>query len=296
MSTRANENPSPTANPVGDGKASYNLKGKVALVTGAGGQRGIGRAIALRLAAEGAHVVISDIRESNGPDAPWRGMPDVIREIESMGSRAIGIAADISDARQVQALFDGAARQMGRLDIVVNNAAAQAGADRVPVVELDETQWDRVHQINCKGTFLCCQAAARVMIPQGRGRIINIASTLGKMGMARYAAYSASKFAVIGLTQSLALELAPHGITCNAICPSLVATERVDEMAAALAPPDTTQQDHRQAMLNQAAMRAPLGRMADVADVAAVAVFLASAESAYLTGLSLSVAGGTQMI
>lgn len=274
----------------------YNLHGKVALVTGAGGERGIGRAIAMRLAQEGADVVVNDVQAQPTVADDWGGMTQVVREIEALGRRSLGIVANVSDAVQVQTMVDQAIVQLGRIDILVNNAGARAGRDRVAVVDLEEAEWDRVQNTNIKGTFLCCRAVARAMLAHGGGgKIINIASTSGKIGVARFAAYCASKFAVVGFTQSLSQELAPHGINVNAICPSLVATERVSDMAAALAPVNITPEQQRQMMLERAATLSPLGRMAEVADIAATAAFLASAESNYLTGVSISVAGGGQM-
>lgn len=274
----------------------YNLQGKVALVTGAGGERGIGRAIAMRLAQEGADVVVNDIRAQSPSVDGWGGMAQVVREIEALGRKAIGIVADVGDAPQVQAMVDQVVAHFGQIDILVNNAGARAGRDRVPVVELTEEDWDGVQRINSKGVFLCCRAVARAMIAAGRGgKIINISSTAGKIGVARYAAYCASKFAVIGLTQSLAHELAPHAINVNAICPSLIASERLDDLAAALAPANLSQEEHRAVMVQRAATLSPLGRMAEVSDIAAMAAFLSSSEAAYLTGLSISVAGGAQM-
>jgi meso-butanediol dehydrogenase/(S,S)-butanediol dehydrogenase/diacetyl reductase len=277
----------------------YNLQGKIALVTGAGGERGIGRAIALRLAQEGADVALNDIHATSAPGSNWGGMAQVVDEIKALGRRSAGIAADIGDAAQVQAMIDRVVATFGRIDILVNNAGARAGRDRVPVVELDEADWDRVQRINSKGTFLCSRAAARAMLagphsPRG-GRIINIASTAGKNGSARYAAYCASKFAVVGFTQSLAQELAPHGINVNAICPSLIVTERIDDIASALAPSNVTAEEQRAALMARAAALSPIGRMAEIGDVAALAAFLASSESNYLTGLAISVAGGSQM-
>ena len=277
----------------------YNLQGKIALVTGAGGERGIGRAIALRLAQEGADVALNDIHPTSAPGSNWGGMAQVVDEIKALGRRSAGIAADIGDAAQVQAMIDRVVATFGRIDILVNNAGARAGRDRVPVVELDEADWDRVQRINSKGTFLCSRAAARAMLagphsPRG-GRIINIASTAGKNGSARYAAYCASKFAVVGFTQSLAQELAPHGINVNAICPSLIVTERIDDIASALAPSNVSAEDQRAALITRAAGLSPIGRMAEIGDVAALAAFLASSESNYLTGLAISVAGGSQM-
>lgn len=277
----------------------YNLQGKVALVTGAGGERGIGRAIAVRLAQEGADVALNDIHAASAPGSNWGGMAQVVDEIAALGRRSVGIVADIGDAAQVQAMIDQVIATFGRIDILVNNAGARAGRDRVPVVELDEVDWDRVQRINSKGTFLCSRAAARAMLAGPNtsrgGRIINIASTAGKNGSARYAAYCASKFAVVGFTQSLAQELAPHGINVNAICPSLIVTERIDDIASALAPSNVTAEEQRAALMARAAALSPIGRMAEIGDVAALAAFLASSESNYLTGLAISVAGGSQM-
>jgi meso-butanediol dehydrogenase/(S,S)-butanediol dehydrogenase/diacetyl reductase len=277
----------------------YKLEGKVALVTGAGGERGIGRAIAMRLAQEGADVAVNDVHAAGAPGNAWGGMAQVVREIQALGRRSMGIVADIGDAPQVQRMVDQVVAAYGKVDILINNAGARAGRDRVLVVELDEADWDRVQRTNGKGTFLCSQAVARAMLrgpqPARGGRIINISSTAGKTGQPRYAAYCASKFAVIGFTQSLAQELAPHGINVNAICPSLVVTERIDDIAAALAPSSSTTEEQRAMMMTRAKTISPLGRMAEVGDVASVAAFLASSESDYLTGLAISVSGGGQM-
>lgn len=276
----------------------YNLEGKVALVTGAGGERGIGRAIATRLAREGANVVVNDIVSNPhaASESQWKGVPDVISEIEDLGRQAKGIVADISDAAQVDDMVRQAIDRFGRVDILINNAGSPPGRDRVPVVELEEDAWDLVQRVNVKGTFLCSRAVAREMIKQGDGgKIIIISSGAGKRGMARYAAYCASKFALIGFTQSLALELAPHRINVNAICPGLVDTERIAGIAAALAPEGQTADEYRARMIEERSREIPLGRAALGTDVAVVAAFLASAESDYLTGLSIPVAGGSLM-
>lgn len=276
----------------------YNLEGKVALVTGAGGERGIGRAIATRLAREGANVVVNDIVSNPhaASESQWQGVPDVISEIEDLGRQAKGIVADISDAAQVDDMVRQAIDRFGRVDILINNAGSPPGRDRVPVVELEEDAWDLVQRVNVKGTFLCSRAVAREMIKRGDGgKIIIISSGAGKRGMARYAAYCASKFALIGFTQSLALELAPHRINVNAICPGLVDTERIAGIAAALAPEGQTADEYRARMIEERSREIPLGRAALGTDVAVVAAFLASAESDYLTGLSIPVAGGSLM-
>ena len=183
----------------------------------------------------------------------------------------------------------------GQIDILVCNAGTPAGRDRMLVVDLEEAEWDRVQRVNIKGVFLCCQAAARAMIARGQGgKIINISSTAGKTGVPRFAAYCSSKFAVRGFTQTLALELGAHNINVNAICPNLVATERIDDMAAILAPKGISAAEQR-VLMEERAQMTPLGRMAEVTDIANTAAFLASSQSDYLTGLSISVAGGAQM-
>ena len=271
-----------------------DLNGKVALVTGASGKRGLGRAIAVCLAERGADIVVNDVvvRRPGPPD--WPGLPDVVRDIEALGRRALSIVADVSDAQQVDRMVNQTLQRFGQIDILVNNAGALAGRDRVPVVDLEEDAWDLVQSVNVKGTFLCCRSVARAMIARGEGgRIINMSSVSGQKGVARYAAYCASKFAVRGFTQALALELAPHHITVNAICPALIDTERVGDMAAALAPEGVSKETYLQQMIERANSQNPLGRIGQPADVAQTAIFLASAESEYLTGLSITVAGGS---
>jgi NAD(P)-dependent dehydrogenase (short-subunit alcohol dehydrogenase family) len=231
----------------------YDLSGKAALVTGAAGKGGLGRAIALRLAEEGADVVVNDVVAIRPGPPGWGGLQEVVREIEGLGRRAMSVVADVSDAREVAAMVSLATQRFGRIDILVNNAAALAGRDRVPVVDLEEEVWDRLQSVNVKGTFLCCKAVAREMIARGQGgKIINMSSTSGQRGTARFAAYCASKFAVRGFTQALALELAPHRINVNAICPALIETERVGDMAAALAPEGVPKEVYREEMVARA--------------------------------------------
>ena len=271
----------------------YNLKGKVALVTGAAGAAGLGRAIALRLAKEGADLVVNDLHEDEGGRS---GLPQLVREIEYQGGRALPVYADVTKADQVERMVDEALERFGRIDILVNNAGAPAGADRVPVVELEEAAFDLVLAVNLKGTFLCCRAVARHMLERGGdGTIINISSTSGKHGVARFAAYCASKFGVRGFTQSLARELAPHQITVYAICPGLIASERIDDMATVLAPPGVAAADHREHMIAAAIENSAMGRMTGQNDIANVAAFLASDQSDFMTGASLTVDGGIHM-
>ena len=281
----------------------YSLNGKVALVTGAGGEHGIGRAIATRLAQEGANVIVSDVVDNPYADnsSDWEGTSSVVREIEGLGRQAVTILADVSDAEQVDALVDESVEQFGRIDIFVCNAGSRPGPDRVPVVDLEEEAWDTVHNINLKGTFLCCRAVARHMISRGgHGKIITMSSVVGKEGSARHAAYAASKFGVIGFTQALAQELASHHINVNAICPGIINTERVSYIAAALSSEDISGEEWRASGRHVEAMRqrdseVPIGRVGVGEDVAKTAAFLASSESDYLTGLAINVAGGLAM-
>ena len=271
------------------------LHGKVALVTGAGGRNGIGRAVALRLAEDGADVAVNNLvaRPRTGD---WGGLPALVGEIEALDRRSLAVTADVGDATQVQAMIDRVAGELGSLDILVMNAGTPAGRDRVPIVELEERHWDRVLRVNAKGTFLCCRAVARAMIGAGRGgRIITMSSVSGKQGRARFGAYAASKFAVIGLTQALAHELGPHGITVNALCPGVIDTERYHDIANATRDPDTSAEERRARLFAGAARATPLGRIGSAADVARVTAFLAGPDSGFVTGLAVPVAGGLYM-
>ncbi len=280
----------------------YDLSGKVAIVTGAGGRHGIGRAIATRLAREGADVVVTDIPQSR--DAirvsdraeGWEGLPSVVKEIEAEGRQALGLFSDAADSGQVAEMVGQVLERFGQIDILVNNAGSRPGRDRVPVVELEEDAFDEVMRVNVRGTYLCSRAVARHLVARNQGgKIIIISSGAGKRGIARYAAYCASKFALVGFTQALAQEMAPHRVNVNAICPGLVDTERVDFIAAALAAEGQSAEEHRALMVRERSSRVPMGRIAQGDDIARLAAFLSSAESDYMTGLSISVSGGSEM-
>lgn len=272
---------------------------RICLVTGGGGMRGIGRAIALRFAADGLDVALIDIRrpasESPGDEiaAGWRGIESVRDEVVGLGRRALAIYADVTDPAQVGGAVAQTVAELGRVDVLVNNARAVLGRD-MPVVELEAGEWDRVMAVNARGVFLCAQAVARRLIGQGGpGRIVNISSDAGKRGLAGQAAYCSSKFAVIGFTQSLALELAPYGITVNAICPGSVDSGRFklqEKLAAAEA--GVTLQEFQRARYAEMSKRIPLGRVATPEDVANMAAFLISPQASYVTGQAISVNGG----
>ena len=288
----------------------YDLSGKVAIVTGAGGKRGIGRGIATRLASEGADVVVTDImkpQDARGASVAqaiaerdtaegWKGIDSVVAEIEAMDRRALGFYSDVTDASQVREMVERTLSTFGKIDILVCNAGSQPGGDRKLLIDVEEADFDHVQRVNVKGTFLCCREVCRHMVQRGGpGKIVIMSSRAGKQGTARYATYCASKFALIGITQSLALEMAPYKVNVNAICPGLVDTERVVYMADALKPEDMSTEDYRQVMLEERARVTPLGRAAVAEDIANTAAFLCAAESDYLTGLSISVSGGNGM-
>ena len=274
----------------------YDLSGKIVFVTGAGGEHGIGRGIAHRLAEDGADVVVTDYVEKPYPDADWGGLPALKSEIEGLGRRSLALTCDVTDSASIMAAMQQAVDAFGKIDILVNNAAARGGRDRVPVVELEEDEWDRVMSVNLKGTFVCSRAAARHMVARGGGgRIISVSSVLGLRGIARFAAYCSSKFGIVGLTQSLAQELAEHGITVNAICPSLTPTERVGHMTNLFSNPSLQVKEATDALLSGAAGSTPIGRLAQTDDLAHAVSFLASDGADFLTGLSLPVTGGSFM-
>jgi NAD(P)-dependent dehydrogenase (short-subunit alcohol dehydrogenase family) len=276
------------------------LAGKIAMITGCGGEHGFGRAIARRFAAEGADLVLTDVAPTGTkvvatkPGTAWRGLEAVAEEARKSGRQALTALVDVRSATQIDAALTRALEAFGRIDILVNNAAAPPGADRVPVVELGEEAWDQVLDVNLKGAYLCARAVAGAMLARGvRGRIINMASNCGKRGYPRLAAYCASKFGLIGLTQSLALELAPAGVTVNAICPGGADTDRLDYLGrrsdGSFDPALRAQQ------IKERGAAVPLGRLATVDDVAEVAAFLASPAAEYITGQAINVGGGDLM-
>lgn len=276
------------------------LNGKVAMVTGSGGEHGLGRAIARRLAADGADLVLTDIAPAGTrviatkPARAWGGLEAVAAEIRAAGRRAVTALLDIRSAPRIDAVIAQALEQFGRIDILVNNAAAPPGADRVPVVELTEEAWDAVLDVNLKGTFLCAKAVAAVMLREKiRGRIVNIASDKGKVGSADLAAYCASKFGLAGFTQALAVELAPAGITVNAVCPGGLDTERLDYLGRR--EDGSYDQALREERIRQLAASIPTGRFTSVNDVAELVAFLASDGAEQITGQAINVSGGTVM-
>lgn len=276
------------------------LEGKVALVTGATARRGMGRAIALRLARDGADVALLD-RQLTAPslfpgDEDWRGLPEEVEEIEALGRRAIALTADLVDASQIDDAFERIVAGLGRIDIVVNCAAIRGTPD-VDIVDGDPAEWKTLFDVNLLGAFHVSRSAARRMIDAKRGgRIVHFASLAGRMGAKGNAAYAASKWGVIGLVQTLALELAPHRINVNAICPGMIVTNLRDRHVEAGAQRQgVTPEQFRANEYAMVSKMIPLGRMGQPEDVAEVAAFLVSPAADYMTGQSLNVCGGVRM-
>jgi 3-oxoacyl-[acyl-carrier protein] reductase/meso-butanediol dehydrogenase/(S,S)-butanediol dehydrogenase/diacetyl reductase len=277
-----------------------SLEGKVALITGAGGMRGVGRASALKLASQGAQVAITDLRRPADDLPPgevraeWQSIDSVAEEVRSLGGNALPVYADLSNADAIEGLVAETVNHYGRLDILVNNARAIIGRDKVPVTELEEDVWQHFLAINTTAVFLCTKYAGREMVRLGNGgRVVNIASNAGKQASADGAAYSASKFAVIGLTQASAMDLAPHGITVNAVCPGPINTDRMSYWERdQAAQRGLTQEEFRAQVVASSADRTPLGRIAEPEDVANLVAFLAGPDSTLITGQSYNVNGG----
>ena len=277
-----------------------NLSGKVALITGAGGMKGIGRATALKLASLGADLVLTDVRRDPKDLPPqevaaqWRSIDSVAEEVQSLGRRWHKIWCDLTVTTEIEAMAREAAAAFGRIDILVNNARAIIGRDRVPVTELDEAVWRRFLDINATAVFLVTKYVGRIMIEQGRGgRIVNMGSDASKRAKANTAAYTASKFALLGLTQASALDFAPHRITVNAVCPGTVNTDRLNywEQAQARAK-GVAPEAFRSEIVATAAKATPLGRVAESEDVANLVAFFASDEAEFITGQGYNVNGG----
>ena len=244
------------------------LKDKVAIVTGA--SRGIGRAIAIKMAVCGAKVVVS----ARSTEA----LESLVKEITELGGQALSVPTDISSSSDVDRLFDAAMETFGRVDILVNNAGITR--DNL-LVRMKDADWDAVIDTNLKGAFLCSRAAAKIMGKQRIGRIINISSVVGEMGNSGQANYCASKAGLIGLTKSVARELSKRNVTVNAVTPGFIVTDMTEVLNEKV----------KESLLGQI----PLGRFGEAEDIVSAVLFLASDQASYITGQVLGVNGGMYM-
>ena len=244
----------------------FNLAGKVAIVTGA--SRGLGAGMAIGLAEAGADLVVV---------ASSARLQETVEKIKALGRRCLGIQADLIDTKVIPQIVDATLKEYGRIDILINCAGI---IRRAPAIEFSEKDWDDVIQINQKATFFMCQAAAREMVKQKKGKIINIASLLSFQGGIIVPSYTASKSAVAGLTKALANEWAPLGINVNAIAPGYMATEMTEALQKSA--------ERAPAIL----ARIPAGRWGTPEDMKGLAVFLASDAAEYLQGQVIAVDGG----
>ena len=243
-------------------------KGKVAVITGA--SRGIGRSIALALAAQGAKIVAVDL--------DLAATEAVVAELQGQGAEAVAVVGNVTVADDAEKMIDAAVKSFGRVDILVNNAGITRDG---LLMRMKEDDWDAVLTVNLKGAFLCTKAVSKVMTRQRSGRIINIASVVGQMGNAGQANYCASKAGLIGLTKSNARELAKRNITVNAVAPGFIATAMTDAM------PEKSR--------GELVAQIPLERLGSPDDIANAVVFLAAERSGYITGQVLAVNGGMYM-
>lgn len=266
---------------------STNLDGKVAVVTGAGRMRSIGRPIAVALARAGCDVVVTGT--GRAPDrypederaAGWRDIESVADEIRALGRRALPVVSDVSDAAAAESLVERIASEFGGIDVLVNNAGATRGADRMAIMDLPVAEWRRVMTTNLDGTFYMSRACARRMVAQGRGgSIVNISSLAARILAAGTGAYASSKAAVNALTTVMAAELGPHGIRVNAVCPGIIDTSRLDDIGRG------------ELWENMLRTYVPLGRAGTGEDIAHLIAFLCSEQGAWITGQCIYVDGG----
>ena len=248
-------------------RPDFDIGGQVALVTGA--SRGIGRDLVLALAAAGARVAAA-VRDPNDAAA-------VVGEVARAGGEAAGVALDLTDRASIERAVEETVERFGRLDILVNDAGLGTNHD---ALEATEQEWDELFAVNVRGLFFACQSAGRRMVEQRHGRIVNLASQAGLVGIPRHAAYSASKGAVIALTKVLALEWAPFGVTVNSVAPTFIRT------------PGTAERLDRPEFLADVLERIPVGRVGTTADVAGAVLYIASPAASLVTGTVLVVDGG----
>jgi 3-oxoacyl-[acyl-carrier protein] reductase/meso-butanediol dehydrogenase/(S,S)-butanediol dehydrogenase/diacetyl reductase len=264
------------------------LRGRTAIVTGAGRLRSIGRPVALELARQGVNIVLTGTGRSPEHYPPdekeigWRDIESVADEVRAAGAEALALVSDVADPAAVARTVEKAVARFGSVDILVNNAGAARAGDRIPLVDLPLAEWERVIRVNMTGSFLMAQAAARRMIAQGRGGvIINISSIASRLAPAEVGVYSTSKAGLNALSHALAMELAPHRIRVNAVLPGIIETARMDDLGRG---------EVWQEFIDS---RIPLGVPGNGMEIAYMCAYLASDMGAWITGQDLAVDGGT---
>ncbi|MQG18812.1 MAG: SDR family oxidoreductase [SAR202 cluster bacterium] len=265
------------------------LTGKVAIVTGAGRMRGIGVSSAIALAKLGANVVVTGTGKDpekfpeDEKNIGWKDVESTRLEIEKIGGRALDLITDVRKEKDVNDLIEKTLDKFHSIDILINNAAFGLGEDRKPVTQVEQNVFQKVLDIKVTGTFLCSKAVIPHMINQNRGgKIVNISSIMGKRGMPNTLAYNAANFAVIGMTQSMAKELGPHGINVNAVCPGPVDTSRMDSFG-------------RDSQWDELAARSAIGRNGTAEEVGNFIAYLCTEDTSWITGQSINIDGGTVM-
>ena len=276
-----------------------DLKGKVALVTGAGRHRGLGRAIALRLAEDGANLVVTGLHREpeelpeHEQEMGWTGVNSLAAEIEAMGRQALAFECDLTDKASVADLVQASFEQFGRIDVLVNNAAVPSGAGDAPILDMEDDLWYRTVDINLNSVYLVTKAVGNLMRKrEDGGAIINISSTAGRRGIPDYGAYCATKFGIIGFTQQCATEMAKYGIRVNCVAPGSHSTDMMDGTIGRTAAKFGISTDQVRSGIKSAAL---MQRQGLPSELAASVSFLAGEDASFVTGQTLNVDGGAHM-